>query len=129
MKYEKLEDCIFFEAVDCEGGLLSKSQPGFQFQIYSCGYFGDFLGRYSSAIKCAGRPHVLIDLKEENENRQTFEIAFGLNPSQRLFFESMTKKLEILHGPPGTGKSHLIANLLPTRKTGICGIQAIIPTK
>ena len=51
-------------------------------------------------------------INEENESSPIFQLDNSLNIFQRLAIRSSLKQDTVIHGPPGTGKSEVISNII-----------------
>jgi superfamily I DNA and/or RNA helicase len=94
-----------------------------EFNIILYGYIGNRLHQYSSAMQIEESEMLYPIMRsicdphtyEAGEYVNNLKLNNSCNKSQKKAIQSIADRIHIIHGPPGTGKSTTIANIIKGR--------------
>lgn len=121
---QKNDELIFnLEALDIDGQrTLNSKERNIQVVLFASDYaarFGAAKAGASQKLKKVNDDLLRMVLKPGSQYQGSFEpirsAPAWLNVSQRKAVCGLERRLEVIHGPPGTGKSTTILGLLQTR--------------
>eukprot|EP00746_Dinoflagellata_sp_MGD_P086604 gnl/MRDRNA2_/MRDRNA2_34295_c0_seq1.p1 gnl/MRDRNA2_/MRDRNA2_34295_c0~~gnl/MRDRNA2_/MRDRNA2_34295_c0_seq1.p1 ORF type:complete len:881 (-),score=171.58 gnl/MRDRNA2_/MRDRNA2_34295_c0_seq1:108-2750(-) len=108
--------------VDGNKGTINAKKRTIQVVLFANDYAARFAAAKAGAsqkLKQADSDLLKMVLQPSAERKGTFEpvinAAAQLNASQKRAVYGLERRLEVIHGPPGTGKSTTISGLLQTR--------------